>query len=147
MNQSSTIPFGNDATKCAGYAYSTERLGNVDLLVENTGLTTLTMMVAQFVSGNPSSYALIVPWFTVVPGGTTTKLMVVPTKQVAFFGSGSTTANISFAFRNPANLRGAQIDIVPIGRFGWTYDIAFNTASFLPDWPNLPTDGPEGVGG
>lgn len=147
MNQNSIIPFGTDATKVAGVAYATQRLGNVDLLVENVGDTTLTMNVAQFVGGAPSSYAIVVPWFTVVPKGTVTKSLVLagaiaPGPQVAFFGSGGTTANISFAFRNPADLRGVEISIVPVGRYGWTFDVAFNTDSFLPTWPNLPSDGP-----
>lgn len=148
MKQSSIIPFGTDATKIAGYAYATERLGNVDLLIENTGDTTLSMKVAQFVSGSPtSSYSQIVPMFTVVPGGNVTKQLVVagaiaPGPQIAFFGSGGTTANVTIVFRNPGNLRGVQVDIVPIGRFGWGFDVAFNQASFLPTWPTLPNDGP-----
>lgn len=145
--QSSTIPFGTDATVVAGYAYSTSRLGNFNLQIENTGSNTLTMKVAQFVSGNPSSYSLIVPWFSVVPAGTVSKALVVNSQQIAFFGSGGTTANISFDYRNPSNLRGAQVDIVPIGRYGWGFDVDFDEASFLPDWPSLPTDGPEGKGG
>ncbi len=143
MSQLSVIPFGTDATVIAGYAIATERLGNVDLQIENLGANTLSMKVAQFVSGNPSSYTTIVPLFTVAPGGVLTKSLVVAgAKQLAFFGSGRTTANISPVFRNPADLRGASIDIVPVGRFGWTFDIAFDQNSFLPSWPSLPNDGP-----
>lgn len=147
MKQVSIIPFGTDASKIAGYAISTQRLGNFDLLIENVGDTTLTMCVKQFVSGSPSSYSIIVPWFSVVPGGTTSKACVVNTQQIGFFGSGGTTANITFSYRNPANLRGAQVDIVPVGKYGWTYDIAYPTGSTQPTWPNLPSDGPQGVGG
>ncbi len=144
MNQSSTLPFGTDATKVAGYVYATERLGNCDILFENTGANAITMKVGQFVSGNPSSYALIVPWFTVQPGGTVSKSLVLPGvsapgPQIAFFGSGGSTANVTFAFRNPSDLRGVDISIVPIGRLGWGFDTAFDQASFLPNWPSLPS--------
>lgn len=143
MFQLSVIPFGTDATKVAGYAIATDRLGNVDLQIQNLGDTTLSMKVAQFVSGTPSSYTTIVPMFTVVAGGVITKsLAVAGTKQLAFFGSGGTTANITPIFRNPADLRGATIDIVPVGRFGWTFDTAFPSATTSPTWPSLPTDGP-----
>jgi hypothetical protein len=147
LNQASIIPFGTDATKVAGYAFATARLGNVDLVFENTGDNTLSAKCSQFVSGNPSSYVQIVPWFTVVPGGTVTKSLCLPGvsapgPQIAFFGSGRTTANISVVARNPANLRGIEVSIVPIGRFGWGFDTAFDQGSFLPTWPSLPNDGP-----
>lgn len=141
MNQQSTIPFGTDATKIAGYAQSTERLGNVDFLITNTGDNQLSMKIAQFVSGNPSSYAVIVPMFTVQPKGNVTKSLCIASQQIAFFGSGNTTANITPVLRNPADLRGAQIDITQTGRFGWTTDIAAPAQFGYPVWPSLPNDG------
>ncbi len=142
-NQISLVPFGTDATVVAGYAVSTERLGNVDLSFNNVGENTLYVKVAQFVSGSPnSSYSTIVPLFSVVPKGTVTKSLVVFSKQLAFFGSGNTVANITPTFRNPSDLRGAQIDIAVQGKFGWGYDVAYDTAANEPIWPPLPSDGP-----
>lgn len=143
MFQLSVIPFGTDATKVAGYAIATDRLGNVDLQINNIGSNTLYMKVAQFTSGTTSSYTTIVPLFSVVAGGVVTKsLAVAGTKQLAFFGSGSTSANITPIFRNPADLRGATIDIVPVGRFAWTFDTSLDSEQNFPTWPSLPTDGP-----
>lgn len=143
-SQLSVIPFGTDATKLAGYAQATERLGNVDMQFNNLdSVNTLSVKVGQFVSGNPSSYTTIVPMFTVAPLGNVTKSLVIAgSKVIGFFGSGNCTANITPTFRNPADLRGADISIFATGKQGWGYDISYPEAAYEPIWPALPDDGP-----
>lgn len=139
MNQASAIGFGTDATVFAGYAQSAnERLGNVDFLFENTGPNQLYIKIAQWDgTTSPSGYATIVTPFTVVPGGVVTKSCVLLSKRVAFFGSGSSTANVSAVIRNKADLRGGQIDIVAVGRKGWGYDDGFNKAELQKKWGSV----------
>ncbi len=124
MNQASSVGFGTDATVFAGYAQSTnDKLGHIDFVFENTGANEAYIKLQQYDgSSSPSGYALVGVAFTVAPGGSTTKSYVLLNKRVGFFGSGSTTVNISAVIRNKADLRGAQIDIVASGRKGWGYD-------------------------
>ncbi len=89
----------------------------------------------------PSGFALVGTGFTVAPGGTTTKSYVLLSKRVAFFGSGSTTVNISSVIRNKADLRGAQIDIVAVGRRAWGYDDAFNKPELKKKWGTVAGPG------
>jgi hypothetical protein len=114
MNQLSSIGFGTDATVFAGYAQSAgDRLGKIDFIFENTGPNQAYIKLGQYDgTTSPSGYAQIGDAFTVAPGGALTKSYVLLSKRVAFFGSGSTTVNISTAIRNKGDLRGAQIDIV-----------------------------------
>lgn len=141
MNQQSSIGFGTDATLFAGYAQSAnDRLGNIDFIFENTGANQAYIKLAQYDgSTSPSGYATIGVPFTLVPGGVATKSFVILGKRVAFFGSGSTTVNISTAIRNKGDLRGAQIDIVAVGREGWGLDAAFNPATLTKKWGSVPT--------
>jgi len=97
----------------------------------------------------------------VVPGGTQTKHYNLLSKRVAFFGSGntatdlsgsatSTKANITAVFRNPSDLRGAQIDIIAGGHRGWGFDEAFNRKELTKKWgapPDAPTEPPPSGGG
>lgn len=164
MNQLSAIGFGVDADVFAGYAQSAnDRLGDIDLVVENTGSTTLYMVVRQY-DGNtsPSGFANVGDAFVVVPGGTQSKHFNLLNKRIGFFGSGNTAtdlsgtatsakANISTALRNKADLRGAQISIVAGGRRGWGFDEGFDSHTLAkkfgtpPDFPSEPP--PSGGGG
>jgi hypothetical protein len=133
MNQVSKIPFGNDASVMAGYAYRAgDRLGRFDLVIENTGDNVLSMQVREAVS--PSGFSNLGAFFTVNPGGTVTKSYTLLSEKVAFFGSGNTVANVSTVIRNKANLRGAEIDIVVTGRKGWGFDEGFDQNAFKPNW-------------
>jgi len=136
MNQVSSIPFGTDATLLAGYAYrANDRLGNVDLTIENTGSNALYFQLKE--QTNPSgAFVNVGAAQTLVPKGVKTVSYNLIAKRVGFFGSGSTTANVSFSIRNKGNLRGAQVDIVVTGRRGWGYDAGFDTNSQVPNWGN-----------
>ena len=155
MNQASSIGFGVDANKLAGYAQAAnDRLGNFDLVVENTGANTLWMIVREQTTAKPttSGYGDVGSWFTVVPAGVQTKSYSIVSKRVGFFGSGrnsagvaaSTKANISVVLRNKADLRGSQIDIVGMGRRGWGVDEAFNAAELTKKF-GAPPDAPSTV--
>ena len=136
MNQLSAIGFGTDATVFAGYAQSANmRLGNIDFVFENTGPNQAYIKLMQYDgTTSPSGFAVVGVPFTVAPGGTVTKSYVLVSKKVGFFGSGSTTVNISSVVRNKADLRGAQIDIVAVGRKGWGYDDGFNKPELKKKW-------------
>lgn len=136
MNQVSSIPFGTDATLLAGYAYRAgDRLGNVDLVIENTGANALYFQLKE--QTNPSgAFVNVGSAQTLVPKGTKTVSYNLISERVGFFGSGNTTANVSFVIRNKGNLRGAQIDIVVTGRRGWGFDPGFDTNSQVPNWGN-----------
>lgn len=136
MNQLSAIGFGTDATVYAGYAESAgERLGNIDFVFENTGPSQAYIKLMTYDgTTSPSGFALVGSAFTVAPGGTVTKSYVLLNKRVGFFGSGSTTVNISTVIRNKADLRGGQIDIVSSGRRGWGYDDAYNKLELKKKW-------------
>lgn len=139
MNQLSSIGFGPDATVFAGYAQSAnDRLGNIDFVFENTGANSAYIKLAQYNgTTSPSGYAQIGDAFTVVAGGQVTRSYVLLSKRVAFFGSGNTTVNISTVIRNKADLRGAQIDIVAVGRKGWGLDPAFNAPELTKKWGSV----------
>jgi hypothetical protein len=142
MNQVSSVPFGTDANVFQGYAESAnERLGAIDFVFENTGPNTAYIRLGQYDGvSSPSGFASIDTSYTaspftaafngfaVAPGGTVTRHYTLISKRVAFFGSGSTSVNISAVLRNKSDLRGAQIDIVATGRRGWGYDEAWNKA-------------------
>jgi hypothetical protein len=148
-SQSSKVPFGVDASVLAGYAYAANaRLGNIDLTLENTGLNTLTFQLKEWDGVTaPSGYYSVGGVQTVVPGGVKTISYNIVAKRVGLFGSGGTTANVTFNFRNPADLRGAQIDLIVTGRRGWAWDDAFNRPELSrgfgppPDAPNDPNEG------
>jgi hypothetical protein len=143
LNQLSGVPFGTDATVLAGYVTATnDRLGNIDFIVENTGPNTLWLEFREYTGvASPvaaSGYVNLGAAMTVVPGGVASQSLSVLSKQIGLFGSGSTTANVSCVFRNPADRRGAQIDIVVVGRKGWSVDPAFPTSAFRPNWGSPP---------
>ena len=139
MNQQSAIGFSTDATVLAGYAQSAgDRLGNIDFVFENTGTNTAYIKIGQFDgTTSPSGYAFVHFPFTVVPAGTVTKSYQFLNKRIGFFGSGSTKVNISTVIRNKGDLRGAQIDIVPVGRRSWGYDQAFQKPQLTKKWGGL----------
>lgn len=141
MNQASTIGFGSDATLVAGYAQrGNERLGNFDLIIENTGVNALTLFVREHDGvTSPSGYKNLLGPISIVPKGNDTVSLKLLAKKIAFFGSGNTTANISVALRNPANLRGAQIDVVAVERRNFGFDDGANKKAMRsPGWPTLP---------
>ena len=150
LNQISGVPFGSDATLLAGYATAiNERLGNIDFVVENTGPNTLWMEFREYTGvATPlaaSGYINLGAALTVVPGGVAHQSLSILSQQIGFFGSGNTTANISCVFRNPADRRGAQIDIFVVGRKGWSVDPGFPVKAYRPNWgspPDSPTTAP-----
>lgn len=108
-------------------------------------------------TANPPSSAItgfttVGPPFVVQPKGCITRSYNLLTKRIGFFGSGiaasvvqqiapyqtlrvsSTVVNITAVIRNPADLRGAQIDINAMGRQGWGYDPAYNTPELTKKW-------------
>lgn len=130
-NQLSSVPFGTDIMRLAGYAQAANAaLGNIDLCLENTGINTLTFQLKEFVgtvaAPLTSGYSNIGATSTIVPKGVKTISYNLVSKRVGFFGSGSTTCNITATFRNPGDIRGAQIDLIATGRRGWGFDAAFN---------------------
>lgn len=140
MNQNSSVGFGTDATLYAGYAQSaSDRLGAVDFIFENTGANQAYIKLGQYDGvTSPSGYATVGVPFTVVPGGAVTKSYVLVGKRVAFFGSGSTTVNISAVIRNKGDLRGADISILASGRKGYGLDPAFEAAQLTKKWGSVP---------
>ena len=148
MNQLSSVPFGTDATQFQAYAESAnDRLGAVDFVFENTGASTAYIRLAQYDgTTSPSGFATIDTTYTaspftaafrgfaVAPGGTITRHYVLLNKRVAFFGSGNTTVNISAVLRNKSDLRGAQIDIVAVGRRSWGYNEGWNRNELIKKW-------------
>lgn len=147
MNQQSSIGFGTDANLIAGYAQAAgDRLGNFDLIYENTGNYAAYIKVMQYDGVTaPSGFAPIGNAVTVVPGGTKTVSFSLVNKRIGFFGSGvggSTKVNISTVLRNKGDLRGADISIYPGGRKGWGYDPAFNRPTLTKNWGTVdPTTG------
>lgn len=142
MNQQSSIGFGTDATVLEGYINAAnERLGNIDLIIENTGRNDLYLVIKE--QNTPSGYAAIGAPISVVPRGVQTRSLNLLTKRIGFFGSGNTTANISTVIRNKGDLRGAQIDIVATGRRNYGYDVAFDKNAFRPTAWGSPPDRPD----
>jgi hypothetical protein len=150
MNQISNVGFGTDATLLAGYAqHANASLGNVVITVENTGENSLYFQLKEYPvaasAGGVSGYGRTGPAITVVPKGVKDLSYNLVSRRVGFFGSGNTKANISISMRNKADLRGAQIDLVAVGRRGWGYDDAFNTGELTknfgspPDSPTTPS--------
>jgi len=146
-NQLSSVPFGSDATRLAGYAQAANAaLGNIDLTLENTGSNTLTFQLREYTgTAVPSGYAAVGGVVTVVPKGVKTTSYNLVSKKVGFFGSGNTTANITLTYRNKGDLRGAQIDLVATGRRGWGFDAAFNRGELTKKW-GRPIDEPTAPG-
>lgn len=118
------------------------------------------------VTANPPSAAItgfttVGPPFVLNPQGCLTRSYNLLTKRIGFFGSGiaasvvqqqapyqtlrvsSTVVNITAIIRNPADLRGAQIDINAMGRQGWGYDPAYNTPELTKKWGSV--DGTTGL--
>lgn len=135
-SQVSTIGFGSDATTLAGYAFrANERLGNIDLQIDNTGSNPLYFVVKE--QTNPSgAFVNVSTPITIVPRGLKTISLNLLSKKIGFFGSGNTTANVQFTQRNPSNLAGGQIDLVVTGRRGWGYDAGLSAGDKQPDWVN-----------
>lgn len=128
MNQVSTIGLGTDITKIAGYAFAAnDRLGNIDFVFENTGANTAAIQLKEVVG---SGYVNLGSEIQVVAKGTKTVSLVLLSKYLGIFGSGNTTINMSTVMRNQGNLRGAQIDIVPVGRSGFSWDNSFDNKAF-----------------
>lgn len=155
MNQVSSIPFGTDANVFQAYAQSAnDRLGAIDFVFENVGASTAYIRLAQFDGvTSPSGFATIDTTYTVSPftadfrgfavaaGGTVTRHYNLISKTVAFFGSGNTSVNISSVIRNKSDLRGAQIDIVAVGREGWGYDQGWNRNELIKKWGSVTGPG------
>jgi hypothetical protein len=158
LQQISTVAVGTDITQQVGYLIqANDRLGAFDLIFENNGPNTASILLKQYVgtnvAGNVSGYAQLGGIFTVAPaslttasgavvgvqGGSVTKHLVVVGKQLGIFGSGSTTVNVSVAIRNSSDLRGASFDFVPTpGHQGWGYDPGTNVNALRPAWGTPP---------
>jgi hypothetical protein len=158
MNQLSAISFGSDATSLRGYAQAAnERLGAVDFVVENTGDIALVFQLRAFDgSTSPSGYANVGAQTTVNPRGTKTISYTLLGKRVGFFGSGvaanvttggttkyvtSATANVTAVMRNKGDLRGAQIDLVAVGRKSWGYDEGYAYTELKKKWGTVASGG------
>lgn len=158
MNQLSSVNFGSDATDLRAYAQAAnERLGSIDFQIENTGNISLAFQLRQYDGAtSPSGYANVGAQTTVNARGKKTVSYNLLGKRVGFFGSGvaatvvvngvsqfitSTTANITAVYHNKGDLRGAQIDLVAVGRRGWTYDDAFPVAELKKKWGTMSTGG------
>lgn len=152
MNQISSVAIGTDANVFSAYAEAAanDRLGAIDFVFENSGSNTAYIRLAQYDgTTSPSGFATIDTTYTaspftagfkgfaVAPGGTVTRHYVLLSKRVAFFGSGNTKVNISSVMRNKSDLRGAQIDIVAVGRKGWGYDEAWNRNELIKKWGSV----------
>lgn len=153
MNQVSAISFGPDITKASGYLqYANERLGNIDLTIENTSDYDLIFQAKVASPLTASGFTNVGSVVTVKPRGVKTVSYNVLSKAFGFFGSGqdssggarSVTANVSTSFRNKGDLRGAQVDIVQTGRRGWGYDPILSDPSIAKFWGN-PPDAPSGT--
>ena len=158
MNQLSSIGFGNDATTLRGYAQTAnERLGVVDFQVENTGDIPLVLQLRNFDgTTSPSGYANVGAQTTVNARGRKTLSYTLLGKRVGFFGSGvaasvtvegvtkyvtSTTANITAVIANKGDLRGAQIDLVAVGRKSWGYDEGYAYTELKKKWGTVSPSG------
>lgn len=120
--------------------------------MENTGDYNLHLQLKTYDgTTSPSGWA---PFGTAVDivarGQKTIECSGILATKLGFFGSGwnpavgasaakSTTANISLAIRNPADLRGAQIDMVVVGRKGFGYNDGFNKGTLTKNWSAAPT--------
>lgn len=146
MNQLSKIGFGSDPTVYAGYAQAAnDRLGNFDLIIENTGSNTLTLQLKEYIPSS-ATWNNIGTAITINAGGTTAKSLCLFSKILGFFGTGNTTANISTVIRNKSNLRGAQIDLCISGRKGWGFDSGFDKNAFRTAWPQDWATDPNNAG-
>lgn len=137
----------------AGYAQAAnDKLGAVDFQFENVGNTPATIRLMSFDgSSPPSGYVPIATAtqqpglppgaFIVAPGGALTRGYILLNKRVGFFGSGNTLVNITPVYRNKGDLRGAQIDIVVMGRRSWKFDDAFNKPELTKKWGQIDTQG------
>jgi len=137
INQVSSIGFGSDISVMEGYVQAAnERLGNFDLIIENRGANTLTILLKEcgLSAGGTGPYTPLGGYYTVVAGGIKSINLSVLSQRIGFFGSGNTTANFSTVIKNAADLRGAQIDIVATGRRGYGFDTANDTKAGRPKW-------------
>ncbi len=128
MTQASTIGLGADASVLAAYAYrSSDRLGNFDILYENIGDNDAYLRVKQLVG---TTYTDVDVVGTIKAKGTVSRSYCLVAQQIAFFGSGNTSLNASFAIRTPSDLRGASFTLVPVGRQGWSTAPGYNSAAY-----------------
>jgi len=106
-------------------------------------------------SGAITGFTSVGPPFILAPRGVLTRSYNLLTQRIGFFGSGiaatvaqqtapyqsllvrSTTVNITAVLRNPADLRGAQIDINTVSRQGWGFDPAFDTPNLTKKWGSV----------
>ena len=156
MPNSISAGFGSDATQLAAWGvYANERLGKLDVIVENIGANPLYLQVKSYtgtgIVNNPngtvttttsaSGYVNVGNAFSVAPGGASTQSYIIDGKQVGFFGSGNTSANITTVLRNTSDLRGEALDMASNWHFGWGFDPGTNIKSFRsPGWGAFPFD-------
>lgn len=124
MNQVSSIGLGSDITKVAAALVANDRLGKIDLVIENTSDNDAIVGIKEFSGG---AWVELVEAFPVKARGVVTKSLVLLNKQIGFFGSGNAVINVTTVILNPANRRGAQIDMVYPGRAGWTFDAGIDS--------------------
>lgn len=166
QQQLSTLSFGSDATVLAGYAVATnERCGSVDIQYQNVGDISVVVQVRGYDGvTSPSGYYNIGSQTTVVARGQATVSYNFLSTQIGFFGSGI-AANITvpsnatgvggstvfrafglldvgMVLRNTSDERGAQWDVVPVGRTGWALENAMQPATLTKKWGTVnPTTG------
>ena len=153
MNQVSQVSFGPDITQANGYLqYGNERLGNLDLVIENTSDYDLVFQAKAASTLTNSGFANVGSAVTIKARGVKTLSYNILSKKFGFFGSGqdstgaarSVTANVTTVIRNKSDLRGAQVDLVNVGKRGWGSDQIFNDPAFFKYWGN-PPDAPNGT--
>lgn len=153
MNQVSQVSFGPDISQVNGYLqYGNERLGNVDLVIENTSDYDLIFQAKAASALTNSGFANVGSAVTIKARGAKTLSYNILAKKFGFFGSGqdssgnakSVTANVTTVIRNKSDLRGAQVDIVNIGKRGWGSDQILNDPAIFKYWGN-PPDAPNGT--
>lgn len=141
------LGLGNNIATLAGYAFSTntnDRIGAIDIVFENygggaydpgllgnsaAGNNIATVTIGQY---NGSGYSQLVAPFTVAPHGTVTQHLVVFSSRIGIFGSGNTTIGVQIPTSMAAALRGSAVDIVPLGRQNWSFDVGADPSQNFP---------------
>jgi hypothetical protein len=156
MKNFNRIPIGNNIGVLCGYAHTTtDRLGPITMQFENTGTTptnsflgvnipsqigtTARITVLQFVpsgtttNGIPQgTWQTLVSPFLLGPGCRKDIQAVVFARTIGIFGSGNTVVTLEIPYSHAAALRGQHIDIQPVGRVAYGFDIGIDRNHLFP---------------
>jgi hypothetical protein len=78
------------------------------------------------------SWTQLIAPFTIVPGGRVEKQAVVFSKVIGIFGSGLTTVSLEIPHTHAAALRGGHIDVEPVSRQGYGFDVGIDRNQLFP---------------